>query len=87
MKIYNYMEKIVSELLSDILIQRSDLCKCEKCRLEIMARTLNHLPPRYLITQEGKAHSRIQGVDNQFKADALREMTQAIETVKSSLPH
>ena len=45
------MEDVVA-LLLDELIKDKDICKCEHCRLDMMAIALNKLPPKYIVTRK-----------------------------------
>ena len=40
----NYVEELVSNTL-DKLSKEGDFCTCPRCRLDIMAYALNHIPP------------------------------------------
>ena len=87
MDTYNYMENIVKEVLDTIFIKREDVCKCEQCKLDIITWSLNHLTSKYIATPKGKAYARIQGVDLQLKADALKAVLKAIDIVKDKPRH
>jgi len=86
MKLHNYMEDIVSNNL-EIIMEREEMCKCEKCRLDVMALALNRLPPKYVVTQKGGIYTRLKELELQFKADVIREIVKAIEVVKRNPQH
>jgi competence protein ComFB len=50
MKIQNYMEEVVQDELELLLSERTDVCKCQKCKFDMMVFALNRLPPKYVIT-------------------------------------
>ena len=86
MKLHNYMEDIVLSNLN-LLLEKEDMCKCEKCRLDIMALALNRLPSKYVVTQKGHVYAKLAELELQLKADVIRELTRAIEIVKKNPQH
>lgn len=82
----NYMEELVWEQLERILEAREDICKCEKCRYDIAALSLNMLPPRYVATDMGETYTRINSLEQQFYADIATALSHAIIVVRSR-PH
>jgi len=87
MGIHNYMENIVEEVLNDILSEREDICKCEKCKLDMKTWALNRLPPKYVVTQKGRVYTKLQEISIQFKTDVTREVTRAVEQIRSKPQH
>lgn len=49
--IKNFMEEAVIETLDSVL-KDLDVCKCDKCKLDIIALTLNNLPAKYYNTEK-----------------------------------
>ena len=43
MSIHNYMEDIVAETLEILFSERNDLCKCDKCKLDIINSYIRNL--------------------------------------------
>ncbi len=86
MQIKNYMEEIVfstmKEVLSDI-----NVCKCDKCLMDISAIALNDLPPKYIVTEKGELYSRINSLRQQFEVDVISAITKAAVLVKRSPRH
>ncbi len=87
MKMSNYMEDIVTEELERLLLKKDDICKCYKCKLDMMVLALNRLPPKYVITERGRIYTRLKETETQFKADVVRELTKAIMQVSSNPQH
>ncbi len=87
MELHNYMEDIVKSILEKILAEREDVCKCEKCKLDMMALALNRLPPKYVVTQKGRIYTKLSELELQLKADVTKEVTKAIEIVKNNPQH
>ena len=87
MKFHNYMEDVVFDLLDKLLSERDDLCKCERCKLDIAALVLNKQPPKYVVTQKGSVYTRLGELELQFRVDTIREFTNAIKIVKNKPNH
>lgn len=86
-KLKNFNEYIVDHLIHDILKQYTDICKCDKCILDIKAITLNHMDPKYVVSEKGELFSKM---NYQFKQqeiiNATKFIVQAIELVSKN-PH
>lgn len=87
MHLHNYMEDVVFENLEKLLSERDDLCKCDRCKLDIAAMTLNHVTAKYVVTQKGSIYTRLAELGLQFRADIIRELTKAIEIVRKNPNH
>ncbi len=85
LKLKNYMEDVVA-LLLDELIKDKDICKCEHCRLDMMAIALNKLPPKYIVTKEGQLYAKIDLLNRQYHTDVIIQLLNAIDIVKKT-PH
>lgn len=86
MELINLMEEVVTHFLTDVWAHEK-MCKCEKCRLDVLAKTLNNLPPRYLVTDQGKAFSRADFLDVQNNVDVMAALFVAIRAVKDNPRH
>jgi competence protein ComFB len=82
MRLINAAEITLFEQLNRIL-SKKNICKCERCRLDIAAIALNNLPPNYVVSTEGEI---LKAVSPQLKIDVQRELEKAIAQV-SSRPH
>ena len=60
MELKNYMEILMWQQLDDVLASHQGVCKCEKCRYDIAALTMNFLPPRYVVTDQGQMFTKNQ---------------------------
>ena len=87
MQIQNYMEDVVQDELELLLDERENICKCNKCKLDMMVWALNRLPPRYVITNRGRLYTKLKEQEVQFKADVVRELTKAIDFVSKNPQH
>lgn len=52
----NVMEEIVTALVTMSMVgtEYQTFCKCEKCRNDIIALSLNNLPSHYVTSEEGR---------------------------------
>ncbi len=83
----NYMEDIVNEVMEHALAKRDDICKCEQCREAIRNFVLERLDPHHVENHQDHARVRVQTVDNQFRADVMKELILAIEHTKNNPCH
>jgi competence protein ComFB len=81
------MEDVVHDELELLLAERHDICKCNKCQLDMMVWALNRLPPKYVITDRGRLYTKLKEQEVQFKADVVQSLTKAIEFVKKNPKH
>lgn len=82
----NYMEEVVFSLIEHVT-KDIDMCKCEKCMLDITALALNDLPAKYVVTDQGELYSKVSFLRNQFEVDVITAITKAAMLVKRSPQH
>lgn len=87
MKVHNYMEDIVKDTLDSLLFEIEDICKCQKCKLDIIAWALNRLPPKYVVSDKGWLYTKLKEQEVQFRADVVRELTKAIAYISKHPQH
>ncbi len=83
----NLLEREVESMVEEILENEEELCKCEQCKNDIMALSLNNLRPRYAGSENGAVV--LNSVDlssTQTKMDVYRVVLKAAESVKER-PH
>jgi len=83
----NYMEEAVDRTVDEILSPRDDVCKCERCKLDIKALALNHLPPKYVVTDKGYIYTKVNELESQFKADITVAVTNAMKIIRRNPRH
>ncbi|WP_219835131.1 late competence development ComFB family protein [Paenibacillus sp. R14(2021)] len=84
----NVMEPIVRDMLEEHYVQTRILsCACDKCTLDILLLTLNHLPPHYTSSQEGEAYIKAYYLNPQQQSDILREITKAVQIIQERPNH
>lgn len=82
----NHMESVVNEKL-DGMLQQVDICKCSKCKMDIMAYALNLLSPKYVVTNTGDLYSRLEEFTAQFEIDIQVAVMEAIKVVSQNPKH
>jgi competence protein ComFB len=78
------MEDLVEEWMDKTLAQY-DCCKCEKCRLDMMAMSLNKLKPHYVVARSvyTKAHYFNLAMQNEI----LMAVVTSVEFIKDHPRH
>ncbi len=76
---------IVIELLEKLIGDDETICTCEHCILDIIAITLNNLPPRYRIGLIGKIDIDYK-YDQEYRQLVLDSLHQAVMRVTEN-PH
>ncbi|MCL1846249.1 MAG: late competence development ComFB family protein [Defluviitaleaceae bacterium] len=84
---HNHMEDMVRDKMPAVLDGMPSVCRCERCELDRVAIALNRLPPRYVVTKEGKLYARIAQMQNQVEADVVRAITDAALLVEQNPFH
>lgn len=87
MKVINIMEQLVENYIKSYWPSLKMPCACEICENDVMAMTLNSLPPRYVSKEAGRVFVKIQYTKEQYQADIIRELTMASEKVAANPSH
>lgn len=82
----NYMEEAVDSKI-DLLLSSINVCKCNKCKLDIKAIALNNLSPHYAVTDKGKLYSKLKEMEAQFEIDIETAIIKAAMIVASNPRH
>lgn len=85
-KLKNYMEELVIKK-TDELLKLMNICKCEKCRLDIIAIALNSLPSKYVVTDKGELFTKVREMEQQFEVDVEAEIIKAAVFVSKNPRH
>lgn len=84
----NKMESAVKQMLDEIIKQYDkNFCTCERCKLDIIALTLNALPAKYVVTEIGNAVTNVDLDSVQSKANIIMALYAAIDIVSSRPRH
>jgi len=84
MQVKNYMETIVFDMI-DRVISSFDCCTCDDCRNDIAAYALNHLPPKYIVSNE--VYSKLSILQRQFGVDVVSQLAAGVQVVKANPRH
>lgn len=84
----NFSEIQVNILLEDILKKYDNICKCEKCKLDISAIALNSLSTKYIVSEQGEIYTKaLNEVNKQEKINVVMAITKAIDIVSVNPKH
>ncbi len=86
MLLKNYMEDAVEATLDEIL-EWKDTCRCDRCRSDVKALALNHLPPKYVVTDKGYVYTKVNELATQFRTDITVAVTNAMKAVAKHPRH
>jgi len=84
------MEEIVRDYLKSILKTEPsyvDICKCEQCIDDILAKALNNLKPYYITTKKGEIFAEYSSLETQHQAEVISEVIKAIEFISKHPNH
>lgn len=84
--VINYMEIWVKEYM-EILLERTNVCKCDKCKRDIFTLSLNNLKPYYVATPIGTIMARLESTKQQVEADIVVQITKAINRINNNPNH
>jgi competence protein ComFB len=80
------MEDCVIQLLPAVL-KTIDVCKCERCKMDILAYALNELPPKYVASPKGVIYTKLDAMHIQFDADVASALSKGAQVVKENPRH
>ncbi|AIS52356.1 late competence development protein ComFB [Thermoanaerobacter kivui] len=86
MHLKNYMEDAVDQMMDEVL-KDLDVCKCDRCRMDIKALALNNLPPKYVVSEEGELYVKTNELVRQFEVDIIKAITMAAIKVNNNKRH
>ena len=85
-KIVNLMEYLVIEQFEKIKYDL-DICQCDICKMDIIAKALNDLPSKYYVSEEGKEQSRLNLLRQRFDIDITTAIEKAAILVQQNPNH
>ena len=83
----NYMEDLILNKMPDILKTMPEICKCDRCRLDMLAHALNNSPPKYVVSTKGKLYAKLSVLQGQFEVDVIRAITDAAVLIGTNPRH
>ncbi|MBS4224066.1 late competence development ComFB family protein [Lederbergia citrea] len=85
MNVTNIMEDIIQKEIIKNLNQLHMSCTCEHCLSDVLALSLNELPPRYIVNQERSPYVRaIYEADRQGSINILKTISKAAKLVSDN---
>ena len=87
MELKNVLEDVVAYYVDSALEQDKDFCGCPRCRLDVIALSLNSLKPKYVVSPKGYVYAKLDELRAQFQADIVVATTKAIKVVKKNPRH
>jgi competence protein ComFB len=87
MELRNLLEDSVLYGVNKLMDEREDICKCNKCKLDIAAVALNNLPPKYVVTEAGGLYGRVNNLNYQFETDIIMAVAKAMDIVSKNPKH
>lgn len=81
----NVMQVLVEEK-APRYVQMFGLCSCQRCMEDVKALTLNHLPPKYVVVEQGDMIPRLTVYESKFTSDITAQLLQACKLVMER-PH
>ena len=81
----NVMEVLVREK-AEKYMRASHTCCCDHCIVDVIAYTLNHLPPKYVVMSKGEMIPKLTFYEVQNSSDITTQLMRACEIVSKS-PH
>lgn len=87
MGVVNVMERVVTEVMQQQWENLNMPCSCSICQDDVLALTLNRIPPRYASNNKGVLIIQVSMTDEQMTVDVLRELARAAATVSRKLSH
>ena len=81
----NVMEVLVLEK-AEKYMRTSGMCCCDHCMVDVMAYTLSHLPPKYVVMSKGEMIPKLTFYEVQHSSDITTQLMRACEIV-SKAPH
>lgn len=81
----NVLEEVV-KLRADEFIEMFDVCKCPRCRADIVALTLNGLTPKYIVVDSSHVSPLLNFFSNHYKSAVTAQLSRACTIVKDN-PH
>lgn len=81
----NVMQILVDEK-ADEYMKMFGICCCDKCRVDVRAYALNHLPPKYVVLSQNERVPRLTVYESRFASDITAQLIQACKKVMLT-PH
>ncbi len=78
----NILEDMVAKELDNVYQRYLDICKCKQCTIDVIAITLNQIPPQY-VTGKRASKSTQNALYEKYNTQINEVLGKAIEKVKN----
>jgi len=82
----NAADQVVMAKVSEMMAE-TDMCKCEKCYLDVCMYALNQLPNKYVTSRKGEVISNVYTTAIDNNVAYVVAITTAMEMVKDNPQH
>lgn len=83
----NITEILVEEKLGVLLEKDDKCCKCQQCKEDIIAYSLNLLKPHYVSTDQGQVYSKARMLSINYEVEVIKTLSKAIKLVSENPRH
>ncbi|WP_084145968.1 late competence development ComFB family protein [Anaerovorax odorimutans] len=83
---YNLAEGLVKSKVIPTM-KKLGMCTCEKCTNDVIALTLNMLPPMYVSSDAGQLFAKLNSYEKQYSTDLLSAVLKACIQVEGNSRH
>lgn len=86
--VHNLIEDVIRKALDELLLEKGGICKCERCKLDMVCYSLNKAKPMYVVSSRGVIHvQNRKREDIQEEIDIYSIVKEAIEAVSHTPRH
>lgn len=82
----NVMQALVEEKV-DKCMEMANTCRCQRCRIDIIALTLSNLPSKYVVVHSEDTVPMLSIYEGRYGAMVLSQLMAACEKVKAHPRH
>lgn len=86
-RLVNVMEQILGHINLENHMKNYGLCRCERCRIDVLALTLTRLPSKYVVVDEYSVTPMIGFYESKFRVRILTEVIKSCLAIKESPRH
>lgn len=84
---HNLREEQVLTILSELLVTRTEICRCATCRSDMAVYALNRCSPRYVGRGFGETMTRVETDSDQDRAQVAAQVARAIKAISARPRH
>lgn len=83
----NYMEDVIVDVYDEFKRRYPRYCSCHRCQEDTIALALTNVKGKYAVSLQGEIFANMAREDRQIRADVLRVLLEAAETVSKQPNH